>query len=659
MAKNKFYRYIGAMTVGAVVMAMPSCSDTWDEHYAPTDPEVATQTLWEQISSNPKLTRFAAIAKEAKYYKDETHPVQGYTFADLLNSNQVVTVWAPEDDAFTQDEYKRLLELCKTDGYNVQQQFLGNHIATWRYALNGEGLDTIRMINSKNIIFDRDRATMQGVAISERNIPAINGTLHTLKEMTAFEYNFYEYIKFSGALPEFEAYVRSKDTTYFFRDGSIEGMPDKDGNPTYVDSVYRTSNRLFNSTYYLPSTRPETWVIADKGFGYGSSVTAEDSLYIMLLPTDQAWNDGIKMLEPYYKYAPLYRNRYTGIVESEQDLKFDTDSIRLASIKMDMISPLVYNLHKQPKIGGKEGTPWTMEQFVAEKGERAEYFLNTYMDTLRSTPNWDKTELFNGKLVEMSNGYGFELSKWNFAPEYYKPDVNVEMGYSMIYDPVNNTKFNGQANFATNAFSVNTFKPIIEKFGTVSKNNFYQLKPDGTTNPKCEVKLYGNTTESYVYNTQVMSGKYDIYLVMVPLWYADLSANGELDSTYLETAVTDSVSALCKNKVTVQIKYDGDGKEVTSSKYDFEYDGSKVDTILVASDFEFPYSYRNLTSNSRYVQCFPTMLIQSSPKPADIRKGYVRNLCIDRIILRSKESGPLPKYGSDKKTSDEDETTVE
>ena len=309
MAKNKFYKYIGAMTVGAVVMAMPSCSDTWDEHYAPTDPEVATQTLWEQISSNPKLTRFAAIAKETKYYKDETHPVQGYTFADLLNSNQVMTVWAPEDDAISADEYKRLLDMCKTNGYNVQQQFLGNHIATWRYALNGEGLDTIRMINSKNIIFDRDRATMQGVAISERNIPATNGTLHTLKEMTAFEYNFYEYIKFSGALPEFEAYVRSKDTTYFFRDGSIEGMPDKDGNPTYVDSVYRTSNRLFNSSYYLPSTRPETWVIADKGFGYGSSVTAEDSLYIMLLPTDQAWNDGIKMLEPYYKYAPLYRNR--------------------------------------------------------------------------------------------------------------------------------------------------------------------------------------------------------------------------------------------------------------------------------------------------------------------------------------------------------------
>ena len=72
MAKHKINKYIGAFALGAVIMAIPSCSDTWDSHYGTVneESEIATQTLWEQIQSNPNLSRFATIAQRAKYYRD-------------------------------------------------------------------------------------------------------------------------------------------------------------------------------------------------------------------------------------------------------------------------------------------------------------------------------------------------------------------------------------------------------------------------------------------------------------------------------------------------------------------------------------------------------------------------------------------------------------
>ena len=643
MAKNKLNKYIGAVTMGALILAAPSCSDTWDDHYAPldnTDPE-ATQTLWEQISSDPNLSRFAAIVQKAKYYKDETHPVATFTFADLLSSNQVTTVWAPDNSSFSDEDYQYWLQKCEEDGYTVQQQFLGNHIAVWRYALNGEGIDTLKMINGKNLAFDRDAQTIQGVKIVKKNTPAVNGTLHTINGFTPFDFNFYEYIKYTDNLPELRKYVLSKDTTYFYQNASIEGLPDKDGNPTYVDSVYRTSNRLFNNSNYLPTNGYEKWLTYDKGFGGGSDLTAEDSMFIMLMPTDAAWKEAIDRLSQYYQYAPVYVDKYVGIKKSETTLTdINADSLSELSLKMDLVSSLLFNIHKQGKIGGPKGTPWTLDMWLAQKGDSAEYLLNTRGDTLRTTALWDQTSLFNGQVVEMSNGYGYQLDKWAFPSEYYKPDVEIELGWSTLYDEENNCN----AIFQSKSFSNVTYQPIVDRFGKVSKNNFYMMKEKSKgSNPKAEIKLQGNLNEAYVPSAKVMSGNYDVYVVMVPHWYEDLSNFGEVDSLFLDSAYVDSMSSISKNKFTLQITYNaGTAKEQTSSKVTIDYDGTKVDTILAIPDFNFPYSYKNLSvsrGGTKLHECFPTITIQSNPSSTEVRsKGYTRELCIDRIILKSKEN---------------------
>ena len=122
MANKKLFKTIGAIATGALILATPSCTDTWDEHYNDLG-EAAGQNLWEQIESKPELSTFAEIARKAKYYKDDVHPVDGYTFADLLQSGQVMTVWAPENSAFTAEEKAKWLKMAEEDGYNLQKQF--------------------------------------------------------------------------------------------------------------------------------------------------------------------------------------------------------------------------------------------------------------------------------------------------------------------------------------------------------------------------------------------------------------------------------------------------------------------------------------------------------------------------------------------------------
>jgi len=643
MANKRFNKYLGAMTIGALILATPSCSD-YDDHYFPTrgDESDATETLWEKISSDPNLSRFADILQHAQYYKDDTHPVKNYTYADVLSSGQVCTVWAPENDYFTDEEYKQWLAMAETNGYNLEQQLVRNHIALWRHNLSGTAVDTIKMYNGKNLIFDRPEATMQGVKLNRSNIPAMNGVLHTLKGRTPYEYNFYEYIKYSGELPAFHEYFIGKDTTYFNSNASIEGLPDKNGNPTYVDSIYTTSNLLINRYSYLPRTNQDKYMSAMRGLGGGSNITAEDSMYIMILPTDAAWEEAYNKLKPLYKYAASYENRDKGNRGTNEIMKdYNVDSLMEENIKNDLTYPLLFNIHKQPKLGGfEQGLPWTLEQFVqtiAEQNDTAEYLYNTYGDTIRSSEIWKKTELFNGECIKMSNGYGYKANKWAFPLEYYMAPVLVEVSGGAFYYQSSDKFYVGTGQHKS--FSNTSYAEVADKYGRVSRDNFYLMKPKGTSHPKGEIKLYGNvrldpTTKSSVggHYSEVMSGKYDIYIVMVPNWYTTISDAGELDSVFYDSLYVDSIAALCKNKFKVQLRYNnGAASDATTKAVEIDYDAKKVDTIKVFEDFTFPYSYKDL----RF--CYPTMIVQGSASSANLRNGYIRELCIDQVIMKGKE----------------------
>ncbi|MBR5776210.1 MAG: fasciclin domain-containing protein, partial [Bacteroidaceae bacterium] len=352
MANKKLFKTIGAIATGALILATPSCTDTWDEHYNDLG-EAAGQNLWEQIESKPELSTFAEIARKAKYYKDDVHPVDGYTFADLLQSGQVMTVWAPENSAFTAEEKAKWLKMAEEDGYNLMKQLLTNHISLWRHPISIAKKDTLNMTNGKEMVFDMTTtpATMYDVELSKWNIPASNGTLHTLKGILPFHYNFYEYLKFSGENALFSQYVIDKDTTYFIEGSSIEGLPDVDGNPTYVDSVYTTSNLMFSSSANVSTSTSDKRHMSQKGFS--ASLNWESGKYIMVIPTDAAWTNTYEKLKKHYVYAESYIDRdKSSAKETVMRPSENPDSLTDLSVKMDIATPVVFDLERQGKIGG-------------------------------------------------------------------------------------------------------------------------------------------------------------------------------------------------------------------------------------------------------------------------------------------------------------------
>lgn len=651
MAKNKLYKYIGAIALGVAVMAVPSCSDDHFDIYEGGDNQsVATKTLWELISENPNLTKFKTIAENARFWKDEKHPVDNWTYADVLKSGQLATVWAPEDADFPDEEYQKWLDMCKTNGYNVQQQFLGNHIALWRNHVSNSSIDTTKMINGKNLVFDKSDTsvcTIQGISLGEKNIAALNGTLHTIKGITPFRYNFYEYLKFSKPELYISKYVVSKDTTEFYKDASIEGLPDKEGRPSYVDSVYRTSNILFENYSYIHPSGTDTWDVPQKCFH--ARINVEDSAFIMIVPTDEAWEKAKQKLAPLYKYPQKYEDKIKsnkGQGRNVREIK-NPDSLANMCMEMDLTTPLVFNIHKQPKVGSNL---WTLEEFAENKGATAKYLLNTYGDTLRSTDTWDMTSIFDGNLIKMSNGYMYEVNELKFPREIYNPDIEVEINWGPFYNTTNPDAYKIGAETRTYTFNTNLFSDIANKYGHVSYNNFFFIAPPSAqTNPHVEIPLRGNlpSTSPIVkrgLDADVMSGTYDIKIVMVPYWYTTI-ANQGTDTLFFKDGefkqdYIDEISSKTKMSIRAKLSYCDDQKsgadKTTSWTKVLEYDGSKVDTITLMEDFKFPCSYKNM------IYSYPVLIIEGVTKTSGNqtpKKGFMYGLNIDRIILKSKETG--------------------
>ena len=443
-----------------------------------------TSTLWGLIKSNPNYSRFANIAQHAKYYKDEKHPMSDYSFENILKGGQVNTVWVPNNNVLTEEKYQMWMDMCETDGYKVQQQFLGNHIALWRYNISEPGISTIRMINGKKLAFDKTDRTLDGFSIGEYNFPAINGVMHVLNGIVPFHYNFYEYLRYGEPQTKLGQYVIRRDTSYFSPEQSIEGLPDINGYPTYVDSVFIYSNTLFEKTHYIGD---DQWLMADQGFG--ARINNEDSAFVMLMPTDAAWDTAYEMLKDSHKYATVYEDKSKGDIGVISRFSgLNPDSLQKKSIEMDIISPLVFNIHQQPKRNGSE--MWNPDMFKNYKGEGAEFLLNTFGDTLRAVGDWNPSKLFDVEQTEMSNGIAYEVNSLNFPSEYITPDVEVEIENTSTFYNTDGVQSKYKVGYGSKkyAFSNQAYKEITSRYGEVSNNNFYYLEaPGATLGPKVEM----------------------------------------------------------------------------------------------------------------------------------------------------------------------------
>lgn len=161
--------------------------------------------------------------------------------------------------------------------------------------------------------------------------------------------------------------------------------------------------------------------------------------------------------------------------------------------------------------------------------------------------------------------------------------------------------------------------------GIISGTSFLGI--DGKTtsaNPVAKIALKEPAEPCWV-----LAGTYDVYLVMVPHYYRD-PANAP--------------KAKLKNKISASLYYHPDmssPKPTLTQVADFEYDGEKVDTVLLYEGLTLPTSYYGFSNFFPYLQVTSQRLSN-----AELRNNYTRNFSLDRVLLkaRSIDSEPTTVY---------------
>ncbi len=316
--------------------------------------------------------------------------------------------------------------------------------------------------------------------------------------------------------------------------------------------------------------------ISNKVIGSLSNWQNEDSLLMGVFPTNTAWTEAKAKVSKYFKYKssyPYVEDNTTKILFN----KLNADSMADVRIKNVILNNIVTNIY-QPNLSKIVGT--------------AEPF-------------------------EVSNGYAYAVDNYGYIPsKSWHTTIRVEAEYQ-YYQDVNgfasaekNGNYYGNTVYLTNLNRNDSIK------GFVSNNSFaYFPGSSSASQPTVSFKI-----------PNILSGKYDIYAVMVPL---------NLDQK------TQSTEDTKLNHFTASIVYDyqdNNGKDIEQAAVNL-VDGSKefetragvIDSVLLFKDFEFPYAFMGVEPS------YPKLKLKSVVRTAAQKKIYDPALYIDCFLFVSKD----------------------
>ena len=169
---KKLFRMATLAVCGAMFFA--SCTDTWDDHYEDT---VGTSgSTMDYLTTH--ASDFAEILKAAGFDKN-------------LNSSQVLTILAPQNDSFNKDELLR--QIASGDKKGVVERFLENHILLYNVSMNNEE-KKVNLLNEKKVHFGTlAEMEIDGVkSMLHQNVVCGNGIIHILYDDISYKASVYE-----------------------------------------------------------------------------------------------------------------------------------------------------------------------------------------------------------------------------------------------------------------------------------------------------------------------------------------------------------------------------------------------------------------------------------------------------------------------------------
>ena len=410
MKKRNTLHHLGLPILLMVIVAFASCQDNWDEHYNRDVVGKSDIGLFDYIASQEDLSYFAEMLF-----------ITGYD--SVLNAGQVYTVWAPTNDA-----------LSTVFFFNIDDMklFVENHICWFSKPVRDADDQIITTLNNKRLLFTKgaDGFLYDNRHIAKSDIALRNGIVHVLDGYVPYRLNLWEYLLQAEGFESLQAYVNS------LFEYELDGEASFDGNGILIDSVMKVTNPILTLL---------------------GGLNLEDSTYTMIMPNENAWNEGLELTKSYFKTL-------------EED---GGEEVQEANAKWTMVKDLIYR-----------------ERLKVPYADTVVY--STYGTNMGSPDSlfFDKT------YEELSNGYAYTATHYPFKaiPTWHK-EIRIE-----AEDNQGNTRI------PNNYTLVNT--------SSVGTNVEASGKSFVTAIPKTMNRISQLFIRFPIPNT--LSAKYNIYAVFIP-----------------------------------------------------------------------------------------------------------------------------------------------
>lgn len=568
MMTTNIKRNLSILIAGCIMSAVTSCQEhEWDNYYG-YGGETGL-TLMQAMESDPNLSMFASTVRKSGFDK-------------YLSSSQSFTVFAPDNNAMAALDIKG----------DTLQRFNYNHICRYTHTIGDvmeadDSLLRIKMLNGKyqNLTAINGNLVFGDIAAVNNTTGTSNGVLNTVGSIIPFYNNIYEEIKRDGQQTDsIAAYLKKRDHYTF--------LPDK----STVIGVNDRGETVYDSVFYFRNDWMEH---------YGD-INLEDSVYTMLVPSDEAWNRQMEKLGTYFRtYGDgELRNPASGLNI--------TGNFAVGDAKADSLA----RIHSQETL---------MQDLVFRKAVDVQYPDGDSLVSTNGNVFHSPYRLFAGaRECGVSNGKMYVTDNLGFEPsESWHREIRVEAENSSDYA----TQYAG----STSTGSVVNYPQFA---GQVSGNGFLVVNPTQLSFQKTTVRFRLPST---------LSAKYNIYIVTVPASAVDTSLvnSDKLLSTrlkfYLRYVHEDGT---LKEDAAIATPVDFNGTQsptvIDSSKPAFITDSKNVSKMLVARNFRFPYA--NYTTSAFHTSTIDTpvtafLRVETDVTTAAALAEFEKTMRIDCIIL--------------------------
>lgn len=626
-------KVMGGVLGAAMLLGFTACSD---DHYdiKTGGAASANNTIWQNISATPQLDSLAMILNRVRVYTKEEDQKRTMTYAELLNTPQSFTFWAPLNGTYNAkhyldqiDEVARLRSEGKTDAadlleYNVSLQFAQNHLARTNFE-SQQGEQDVRLFNGKLVTYNVASGLFNGVKLDANtpNIPSSNGVLHILDGISPFAYNIYDYMgaNSSNGAPETEC----MDSVYgkltnpsinkrYFDEGSSTPGAIVNGNMVYIDSVFSYTNEYLNQSNAQPKN--------------------EDSIYIAVIPTDAAWKAATPKLKELYQYSRNYKYGYKGgnrptdafptkisYTEKEVDslCKYNAQKALITSM---YFSPSIFPPRFQKEDGKIDRNK--MDEII-QYALTADSLISTNGKVFYNPNKGGRNPLFgNVEPVKASNGVIFPVSTFDLDPSYSFVDNKT---FDITYGGSIGDAFSGGVSNTGKTLYLSDENINPELKGEVEKleNKAYRCFESDRNSP----------LEVYIPLTGVFSTKYKISIQVLPN-----RINNE--KKLRDPKAEDDVEVMPQTQFFAQV-YDDAGKRIgnNSDFVDVSDTEIKTYTLTFGKDkttkkeidyVDFAKCYNSLPSTIQ--KCYPLLKISLTKKGVTYR-NYEQALSITKIYV--------------------------